>query len=41
MPGFSQRLGRVQVAASVAMTIKARELRAAETLGEPGHSFSP
>ena len=29
MPGFSQRLGRVEVAASVAMTIKARELRAA------------
>jgi aspartate aminotransferase len=28
MPGFSQRLGRVQVAASVAMTIKARQLRA-------------
>jgi aspartate aminotransferase len=41
MPGFSQRLGRVQVAASVAMTIKARELRAAGkpvvtlTTGEP------
>src|SRR3954466_16190072 len=28
-PGFSQRLGRVSLAASVQMTIKARELRAA------------
>jgi aspartate aminotransferase len=41
MPGFSQRLGRVQLAASVQMTIKARELRAAGkpvitlTTGEP------
>jgi aspartate aminotransferase len=41
MPGFSERLGRVQVAASVQMTIRARELRAQGvdiiqlTLGEP------
>ena len=28
MPGLSNRLGRVQVAASVQMTIRARELRA-------------
>ena len=28
-PGFSQRLGRVELAASVRMTIKARELKAA------------
>lgn len=41
MPGFSQRLGRVELAASVRMTIKARELRAAGkpvvtlTTGEP------
>src|SRR4051812_24101463 len=41
MPGFSQRLGRVSLAASVQMTIKARELRAAGkpvitlTTGEP------
>lgn len=41
MPGFSQRLGRVRVAATVAMTIRARELRAAGhdvialTIGEP------
>ncbi len=41
MPALSERLGRVQVAASVAMTIKARELRAAGkdvislTIGEP------
>ena len=40
-PGFSQRLGRVSLAASVQMTIKARELRAAGkpvitlTTGEP------
>jgi len=47
MPGFSQRLGRVQVAASVAMTVKARELRAAGkpvitlTTGEPNFSSPP
>ena len=47
MPGFSQRLGRVQVAASVAMTIKARELRAAGkdvitlTTGEPNFDSPP
>jgi aspartate aminotransferase len=47
MPGFSQRLGRVQVAASVAMTIKARELRAAGkdvitlTTGEPNFASPP
>src|ERR1700694_437780 len=41
MPGFSQRIGRVQLAQSVQMTIKARELRAAGkpvitlTTGEP------
>ncbi|HEY7581982.1 MAG TPA: aminotransferase class I/II-fold pyridoxal phosphate-dependent enzyme, partial [Acetobacteraceae bacterium] len=41
MPGFSNRLGRVQVAASVQMTIRARELRAqgvdivSLTIGEP------
>jgi aspartate aminotransferase len=41
MPAFSARLGRVQVAASVQMTIRARELRAqgvdiiSLTLGEP------
>jgi len=41
MPGLSQRLSRVEVAASVQMTIKARELRAAGknvvtlTTGEP------
>lgn len=40
-PGFAQRLGRVELAASVRMTIKARELRAAGkpvvtlTTGEP------
>ena len=28
MPEFAERLGRVQVAASVQMTIRARELRA-------------
>ena len=28
MPAFADRLGRVQVAASVQMTIRARELRA-------------
>src|SRR5580700_9608515 len=47
MPGFSQRLGRVQVAASVAMTVKARELRAAGkpvitlTTGEPNFDSPP
>jgi aspartate aminotransferase len=47
MPGFSQRLGRVAVAASVAMTIKARELRAAGknvitlTTGEPNFASPP
>ena len=47
MPGFSQRLGRVEVAASVAMTIKARELRAAGkpvitlTTGEPNFDSPP
>ena len=41
MPAFADRLGRVQVAASVQMTIRARELRAqgvdivSLTLGEP------
>ena len=41
MPAFSERLGRVQVAASVQMTIRARELRAQGvdiiqlTIGEP------
>jgi aspartate aminotransferase len=41
MPGFSTRLDRVQVAATVQMTIRARELRAqgkdviALTIGEP------
>ena len=40
-PGFAERLGRVQVAATVQMTIRARELRAqgvdviALTIGEP------
>ncbi len=47
MPGFSQRLGRVQVAASVAMTVKARELRAQGkpvitlTTGEPNFDSPP
>jgi aspartate aminotransferase len=47
MPGFSERLGRVQVAASVQMTIRARELRAqgvdiiALTIGEPNFSSPP
>ena len=46
-PGFSQRLGRVEVAASVAMTIKARELRAQGknvitlTTGEPNFDSPP
>ena len=41
MPAFAERLGRVQVAASVQMTIRARELRAQGvdiiqlTIGEP------
>jgi aspartate aminotransferase len=41
MPAFADRLGRVQVAASVQMTIRARELRAQGvdivtlTIGEP------
>ena len=41
LPGFSARLGRVEVAATVQMTIRARELRAqgfdviALTIGEP------
>ena len=41
MPAFAERLGRVQVAASVQMTIRARELRAqgvdviSLTIGEP------
>jgi aspartate aminotransferase len=47
MPTFSQRLGRVQIAASVQMTIKARELRAAGkpvitlTTGEPNFASPP
>jgi aspartate aminotransferase len=47
MPGFSQRLGRVSLAASVQMTIKARELRAAGkpvitlTTGEPNFDSPP
>ena len=47
MPGFSKRLGRVQVAASVAMTVKARELRAQGkpvitlTTGEPNFDSPP
>src|ERR1700679_2791024 len=47
MPGLSKRLGRVQVAASVQMTIKARELRAAGkdvitlTTGEPNFDSPP
>lgn len=46
MPGFADRLGRAKVAATVAMTIKARELKAAGhdviqlTIGEPDF-FSP
>jgi aspartate aminotransferase len=46
-PGLSQRLGRVEVAASVQMTIKARELRAAGkdvvtlTTGEPNFDSPP
>jgi aspartate aminotransferase len=47
MPGFSNRLGRVQVAASVQMSIRARELRAqgvdiiSLTLGEPNFASPP
>jgi len=47
MPGFSQRLSRVQIAASVQMSIKARELRAAGkpvitlTTGEPNFDSPP
>src|SRR3984885_26995 len=47
MPGFSSRLGRVSLAASVQMTIKARELRAAGkpvvtlTTGEPNFDSPP
>ena len=47
MPGFSQRLGRVALAASVQMSIKARELRAAGkpvvtlTTGEPNFDSPP
>jgi aspartate aminotransferase len=46
-PGFSQRLGRVELAASVRMSIKARELRAAGksvvtlTTGEPNFDSPP
>jgi len=46
-PGLSQRVGRVQLAASVQMTIKARELRAAGkpvitlTTGEPNFDSPP
>ena len=47
MPALADRLKRVQVAASVAMTIKARELRAAGkdvislTIGEPNFDSPP
>lgn len=47
MPGFSDRLGRVEVAPSVAMTIKARALRATGkpvitlTTGEPNFDSPP
>ena len=47
MPALAERLKRVQVAASVAMTIKARELRAAGkdvislTIGEPNFDSPP
>jgi len=46
-PALAERLKRVQVAASVAMTIKARELRAAGkdvialTIGEPNFDSPP
>ena len=47
MPAFAERLGRVQVAASVQMTIRARELRAqgvdiiSLTIGEPNFASPP
>ena len=47
MPGFSRRLGRVELAANVQMTIKARALRAAGkpvvtlTTGEPDFDSPP
>ncbi|WP_428493680.1 pyridoxal phosphate-dependent aminotransferase [Rhodopila sp.] len=47
MPGLSRRIGRVELAASVRMTIKARELRAAGkpvvtlTTGEPNFDSPP
>ena len=47
MPGFAQRLGRVELSASVQMTIKARELKAAGkpvitlTTGEPNFDSPP
>jgi len=47
VPALSQRLSRVKVAATVAMTIKARELRAAGvnviqlTIGEPDFDSPP
>ena len=47
MPGLSQRVGRVELAASVQMTIKARELKAAGkpvitlTTGEPNFDSPP
>jgi aspartate aminotransferase len=47
MPGFSHRLGRVELAASVRMTIKARTLKAAGkpvitlTTGEPNFDSPP
>ena len=47
VPGFSQRLGRVKVAATVAMTVRARALREAGhhvimmTIGEPDFPTPP
>ena len=47
MPAFSERLGRVQVAASVQMTMRARELRAQGvdiiqlTIGQPDFDSPP
>ncbi|MBN8909330.1 MAG: aminotransferase class I/II-fold pyridoxal phosphate-dependent enzyme, partial [Rhodospirillales bacterium] len=47
MPALAQRLNRIEVAPSVAMTIKARELRAAGkpvitlTTGEPNFASPP
>ena len=47
MPKFAERLGRVQIAASVQMTIRARELRAQGvdiiqlTIGEPNFASPP